>query len=485
MLSHPYVTSAPFVSSFILPHGMPRIILPNNWQPRAYQMPLWNYLEHGGKRACVCWHRRAGKDEIALHHAACKSFERIGTYWHLLPEASQARKAIWEAINPHSGKRRIDEAFPHELRETTRENEMLIRLKSGSTWQVVGSDNYDSLVGSPPIGVTFSEVALANPLAWAYIRPILQENDGWAFFISTPRGRNHFADMYEAAESSPHWFAQKLTAFQTSVFTKEQLDRELSEYCKEYGETSGRALFKQEFECSFDSAVLGAVYAEWMEKAQTDGRMVTGLYDPELPVRTAWDLGYDDATAIWFFQQAANEIRLINYYENSLQDMPFYCQMLTDKATENGYTYDTNGHFVPHDAANKLMAAGGRSMVQQAQECGYNLRVVAATSQMNGIEAARSIIKNCWFDTDACAKGIKYLRLYQYKYDEKLKVFATTPRHDYTSHAADAFEIIGQVARPHISSAAPAKPRFLTDVTANEIFWPDNQNGSASRFERI
>lgn len=404
----------------------------------------------------------------------------------MLPEASQARKAIWDAINPHTGKRRIDEAFPQELRETTRENEMLIKFKCQSTWQVIGSDNYDSLVGSPPVGVTASEFALANPLAWAYIRPILRENNGWALFISTPRGRNHFSDLYDSASTSPDWFAQKLTAHQTNVFTEEQLARELQEYIKEYGETAGRALFRQEFECSFDSAILGAVYAEWMEKAEIEGRIKPGLYDLSLPVRTAWDLGYDDATAIWFFQQASTEIRLINYYENNLQDMPFYCGVLDEKAKEHGYSYDPQGHFVPHDAANKLQAAGGRSMVQQAFEHGYRLRVVARTSQMNGVEAARRIIKDSWFDSDMCALGIKYLRAYQYKYDEKLKIFASEPRHDHTSHAADAFEIIGQVARPAISSAAPAKPRFLTDVTANEIFWPDRfQESTLHRSERI
>lgn len=450
---------------------MPRIRLPYQWTPRPYQSGLWNYLERGGKRAAAVWHRRAGKDEVALHWACVAAHTRVATYWHLLPEAAQARKAIWDAINPHSGKRRIDEVFPHELRENTRENEMMIRFKNGSTWQVVGSDNYNSLVGSPPAGVTLSEFSLANPLAWAYLRPILRENGGWALFIYTPRGRNHGADLFDAASTNPEWFAEKLMASQTGVFTPLQLKNELAEYMREYGDTAGRSLFRQEFECSFDSAVLGAVYAEWIEKAESDGRVKSGLYDPNVPVKTAWDLGYDDATAIWFYQQVGREIRLIDYYENSLQDMPFYCQVLTDR----GYKYDKDGHFVPHDAAHKLMAAGGRSMVQQAFEHGYRLRVVSATSQQNGIEAARRIIQDCWFDKDNCALGVKYLRLYQFKFDDKTKVFASKPFHDYTSHAADAFEIIGQVARETIPSPQSAKPRFLTDVTADELFWPPKE----------
>lgn len=463
---------------------MSKIILPNQWEPRDYQLPLWRYLENGGKRACALWHRRAGKDEVALHWACVAAHTRIATYWHLLPEAAQARKAVWDAINPHTGKRRIDDVFPLALRETTRENEMLIKFKCGSTWQVVGSDNYNSLVGSPPAGVVLSEYALANPLCWAYLRPILAENNGWAMFIYTPRGRNHGSDLFDAAGNTPEWFRERLTADETGVFTPEQLENELSSYMKEYGPTAGRALFRQEFECSFDSAVLGSVYAEWLEKADAEGRVRAGIYDPNLTVRTAWDLGYDDATAIWFYQQAGTEVRLIDYYENSLQDIEFYCNILKEKRDTLGYRYQENGHFVPHDAANKLLAAGGRSIVQQAFGFGVKMRVVKATSQMNGIEAARRLIADCWFDPVGCEKGLKYLRLYQYKYDDKTRTFSSTPHHDYTSHSADAFEIIGQVAREEIASETTNKPRFLGDITANELFWP-SQDGGAKHRERI
>ncbi len=169
---------------------MPEILLPYNWQPRDYQMPLWKYLEGGGKRAINIWHRRAGKDDVCLHWAAVSAFERPATYWHMLPEYSQGRKAIWAAVNPHTGKRRIDEAFPRALRETTNENEMFIRFKNGATWQVVGSDRYDSAVGSPPAGVTFSEWALANPAAYAYLAPILLENNGCGIIDTIERHRS-------------------------------------------------------------------------------------------------------------------------------------------------------------------------------------------------------------------------------------------------------------------------------------------------------
>src|SRR5512139_3434902 len=168
-----------------------KIRLPHNWQPRPYQMPAWDYLERGGRHAELVWHRRAGKDELGLHWTAVASFQRTATYWYCLPQYNQARKAIWDAINPHTGKKRIDEAFPKELRKSTRNQEMMIQFVNDSTFQVVGSDNPDSLVGSPPAGIVYSEWALSNPDVRAYLRPILTENRGWQIFNTTPRGRNH------------------------------------------------------------------------------------------------------------------------------------------------------------------------------------------------------------------------------------------------------------------------------------------------------
>jgi phage terminase large subunit len=186
------------------------IVLPNHWKPRDYQRRLWSYLELGGKRAVAVWHRRAGKDEVCLHWAACAALQRVGNYWHMLPEASQARKAVWDAVNPHSGRRRIDEAFPRAIRLGQRDEDMKINLANGSTWQLVGSDRFDALVGSPPIGLVFSEYSLTNPGAWDYLRPILAENGGWAIFMMTPRGRNHAWKLYDRARSQPDWFSDMI-----------------------------------------------------------------------------------------------------------------------------------------------------------------------------------------------------------------------------------------------------------------------------------
>lgn len=444
---------------------MPIIQLPNKWQPRRYQSKLWNYLECGGKRAIEIAHRRWGKDEIALHRAAVSAFEKPATYWHMLPEYSQARKAIWNAINPHTGIRRIDEAFPHEIRETTNEHEMFIRFKGGATWQVVGSDSYKSLVGAPPYGIVFSEWSKANPSAWAYLGPILEENGGWALFITTPEGENHAAKMYRMARDNPNWFAELQTVEDTG-FPLERVEEARKEYQALFGKDAGDAMIEQEYYCSFTAAILGAIYGKWMAKAEKTGRIKKGIYDPALPVYTAWDLGYDDSTSIWFWQVVRNEIRLIDYYENSGQDIAHYCNLIKDKK------FNYAKHFVPHDAANKLLAAGGRSIVEQAYDLGIKMFVVTATSQQNSIEAARKTLELSWFDLKT-EKGMEALKSYQFEWDDDKKVFKSKPRHDWSSHASDAFEIIGQVWRNPVLLSPEPQPKFLHDLTAKDVFWPD------------
>lgn len=400
-------------------------------------MPIWRYLEGGGKRAVGVWHRRAGKDDVCLHWAATCMVQRTATYWHMLPEAAQARKAIWEAVNPHTGQRRIDEAFPIALRETTREQEMLIKLKGGSTWQVVGSDNYNSLVGSAPAGVVFSEWALADPAAWAYIRPILAENGGWALFIYTPRGRNHAATFYESAEKDPAWFAQKLTVEETKAISAEILEQERKEYLRDYGEEDGRARFQQEYFCSFQSGVVGAYYGREMERVERDKRLCPVPYDPRVPVFTAWDLGVSDSTAIWFAQIVGREVHVIDYLENSGVGLDWYANALR----ERGYSY--HEHLLPHDAKARELSSG-KTREETLRSLGFNnIRVLPQGNLMDGINAARLLLARAWFDETKCGpRGVKCLQEYRREWDDKRKVFHDRPLHDWSSHGADAWRYL-------------------------------------------
>ena len=414
---------------------MTRVVLPNDWIPRPYQLPCWTYFEGGGKRAVEIWHRRSGKDDVALHLAAVKAHERVGTYWHMLPEAAQARKAIWTAIDPHKGKRRVDIAFPSAIRKTTREQEMAIEFKIGSTWQVVGSDNFNSLVGSPPVGVVFSEWALADPRAWAYLRPILAENGGWALFISTPRGRNHAHRMYEAAKTDDAWHAGRLTAHQTGVFEHAVLETERRELIREYGEVIGNALFEQEYLCSFEAPVLGAVYAAELRKADEEERITRVPYDPRYPVYTGWDYGFSDSTVIWFAQIVGREIRIIDYHEGMGAGIDAYMKVLKDKP----YTYEA--HFGPHDGASGNVGTG-KSIAEVASEYGVQFTIVPRMPVSDGVNAVRMMLPRCAFDAQKCERGIDALRSYHYKWDDDRKILSATPVHDWSSHGADGIRTL-------------------------------------------
>lgn len=433
-------------------------------------MPAWAYLERGGRHAELIWHRRAGKDEICLHRAAVAAFERPASYWHLLPMASQARKAIWDAINPHTGKRRIDEAFPHKLRETTRENEMMIRFKNGATWQVVGSDNFNSLVGSPPAGITVSEWALANPAARAYLRPILAENGGWQLYITTPRGKNHAYQTFTAAEADMRAgrdvFAQRLSVIDTQALSAEAINEERRAYCADYGEQAGDALFRQEYLCDWDAAILGAFYGHEMRKALEQGRICQVDYDPSLKVHTAWDLGWSDDTAIWFFQVHRGEIRLIDYHSVSGADIP------TIAATVLGRGYDYGDHWLPHDARPATLAANGRSIVEQLFALGIRGKIAPNLSVQDGIQAVRQILPRCYFDDERCNQGVECLRQYHREYDSDRKMFKDKPVHDWSSHGADAFRMLALAWREMGNEAKPEPPRFFPDMTFNELFEP-------------
>lgn len=411
---------------------MPTIQLPNSWSPRSYQLKAWSALESGVRRACLPWHRRAGKDDLSLHWTACALMQKPATYWHMLPKANQARKAIWDAVNPKTGKRRIDEAFPQEIRSNTRENEMMIRFINGATWQVVGSDNYDALVGSPPYGIVFSEYSLSDPSSWEYLRPILAENGGWAIFIYTPRGKNHGYTLHRMAQHNPDWFCQILTVDDTGVMTKEQIQQERAAGMSE-------DMIQQEFYCSFEAANPGAYYGKYMQQAWAENRILRLPADPILPVETFWDLGMADAMAIWFVQFHGKEVRLVHYYENHGEGMSHYANYLQSWAEKKNLRYAK--HTAPQDIEVRELGTG-KSRRETAATMGLKFAVAPQLSIADGIEAVRRLLPMCWFDEKDAEKGISCLTEYSKEWDEKYKVFKTNPKHDWASHGADAFRTL-------------------------------------------
>ena len=412
-----------------------QIRLPNGWNPRAYQRPLWDYLEKGGTRAIEIAHRRWGKDDLLLHWTAIAAHERVASYWHCLPEYAQARRALWTAVNPHTGKRRIDEAFPHELRDSTNEQEMFIRFKSGSTWQLVGSDRYNSLVGAGIAGVTFSEWALANPSAWGYIRPMVEENNGWACFITTPRGRNHAKSMYDMALGNDRWFAEISDVHKTGALSPDQLSESLAEYAALYGEDVGRAQFEQEYLCSFNAAILGAFYAKEMLAVRAENRIRPVIPVPGVPVHTAWDIGVRDDTSIWWFQVYQGRVYVLDCLTASNGDVEFFADECSKKTWLRGVD------FVPHDAKVKEWGTG-RTRVETMRMLGFNPQVVPLASKLDGINAVRRTLPVTIFDPRCEEKGIAALEMYRREWDDERKMFKANEVHDWTSHLSDAFRYL-------------------------------------------
>ena len=423
---------------------MGTIELPNGWSPRAYQRPLWDYLEKGGKRAIEIAHRRWGKDDLILHRTAVAMFERPASYWHMLPEFAQARRALWTAVNSHTGRRRIDEAFPPELRENTNEQEMFIRFKNGATWQLVGSDRYNNLVGAGVAGVTFSEWALANPSSWGYIRPMIEENDGWATFITTPRGRNHALAMYEMAKSNPRWFAEVSSVHQTGALTPEQLDESVSEYIALYGEDIGRAQFEQEYECSFNAAILGAFYAREMVNVRKEGRIAVIEAIEGQPVHRAWDIGVKDDTSIWWFQVVGTQVFILDCYSQSGVGVDHFAEVIEQRRKQHGWIDGTD--FVPHDAKVKEWGTG-RTRVETMQGLGLNPQVVPLAGKLDGINAARKTLARCVFHPRTEEVGISALEQYRREWDDDKKTYKASEVHDWSSHLSDAFRYLAMAWR--------------------------------------
>ena len=374
--------------------------------------------------------------------------ERKATYWTALPEYSQARKALWNAVNPHTGKRRIDEAFPHEIRDSTNDQEMFIRFVNGSTWQLVGSDRYDSLVGASVAGVTFSEFALANPSAWGFIRPMLEENDGWAAFITTPRGNNHAKSIYDLAKNDPKWFAEVLSVNDTGALTEEAKAEALAEYMALYGIDFGRAMFNQEYLCDFTGATIGAFWGAEVNRAEREGRFRKVDIDWSQPVHTAWDLGKATNNPIWCFQVIGGMPVIVDFYQPESDDLHDWVKWLDDKGYK-GIDY------VPHDI---IVTEWGtkRTRLEILQGHGRKPKRLPMVPVADGLQAGRETINAAVFsNSERVLEGIEGLKSYRREWRDDRKTFSETPVKDWSEHIGSAFRYLSLAWK----DVAPPKPK--------------------------
>lgn len=396
--------------------------------PRDYQIPILDAIENKGyRRVLACLPRRAGKDITAFNLCIRQCLKKICVVYYIFPTYSQGKKVLWDSITS-TGERILD-YIPPQLIKSKNSQEMKIHFVNGSILQIVGSDNFDSLRGTNPQGVVFSEYAYQDPRAYPIIRPILTANDGWALFISTPYGKNHFWSLYQLASSSPEWFCYKLTVEDTNHIPLWEIEKERAE-----GIMSDD-LIQQEYYTSFTMGVEGAYYAKYLQRLRLDNRIGDVPWESAFKVHTAWDIGVRDSTSIIFFQTIGQTIRIIDCYENSKEGLEHYVSVLEQKP------YSYGKHIAPHDIAVKEWGSG-MTRIEKAKQLGVSFILASSVSVEDGIEAVRSTMDKLWFDQHKALPLLKALENYRQEYDAKRKVYKSHPLHDFSSHFSDAMRYL-------------------------------------------
>ena len=419
--------------------------------------------------AVIVAHRRAGKTVLCINDLIYKALmegKEDGRYAYIAPYYSQAKSIAWDYLLKYS----------HPVLAKANQSELWVELVTGARIRLLGAENCDALRGNYLDGVVMDEFADMKPSIWgAVVRPLLSDRKGWATFIGTPKGHNAFWEVYNNATKDSAWKVKVLRASQTGILDKEELE--------DAAKTMTQDQYLQEFECDFESAILGAYYGKEMRQLTDQDRITEVEYDPLFPVHTAWDLGYSDDTAIWWFQVVHGEIRCLDYHSSNGQPVAFYAGIIQSREKERGYTYGT--HWLPHDARAKTLSSN-RSVIEQLGDK-IPLKTIKITPNLklqDGIQASRLALTRTWFDHKTI-DGIECLRQYQREYDEDKKVFRDKPRHDWTSHGADAFRYLAIVWKDEAKITMPDEPiRGLfvgkTEVSLNEL-WKETKTKSNNR----
>ena len=387
-----------------------------------------------------------------------------GRYAYIAPYYNQAKTVAWDYLKAFA--RPVLSGPPNE-------SELRVDLANGSRISLYGGDNSDRLRGIALDGVILDEFADQPPPLWGQvIRPALADRQGWAVIIGTVKGRNQLWEKYEEALGEPdRWFSKVLRASETGILPPEELhDAQRVMTVEQYA---------AEFECDPSAAIMGAYYGKEIADAERAGRIRSIEIEPDLPVYTAWDLGIGDSTAIWCFQCVGKELRFIDYYENHGQGLPHYASELSARG------YAAHVDFVPHDARVRELGTG-RSRVETLASLGRRPDLVPMHKLMDGINAARVSFPQIWFDKDKCKDGLEALRQYRADFDEKTRAYKDAPRHDWTSHCADAFRYACTAWNEQIKAPeGPSKPdmRGINELTIKEFI--EFEEGSGDKRERV
>lgn len=405
-------------------------VIKTGYVPRAFQDVLHNELKRFNVLVC---HRRFGKTVFSVNELIDKGLRnptRNPQYAYIAPNYGQAKRVAWDMFKEFT--RNIPGVEVNEA-------ELRIDIKLDGTgnrvrFMLLGAENPGSLRGIYLDGCVLDEYAEMDPTIWAQvIRPALADRRGWAIFIGTPKGQNHFYDVLEIAKKNPDdWHHITYKASQTRLVAAPELKAAKAVMAPEE--------YEQEFECSFAAALIGSYYGKQMEALEEKGRIAEVPHDPHLEVDTYWDLGLSDATAIWFVQQVGQEVRLIDYIEDSGQSLDWYARALK-VGDRKDYNYGV--HFLPHDAAARSLDTG-RSRQETLRKLGLKTIILTKQKIEDGINAARVLLPKCWIDKKKCERGIKALNNYEKKWDAKNKIFSSKPLHNWASNGADAFRYVAQ-----------------------------------------
>lgn len=382
-----------------------------------------DFHDRSERWSVIVAHRRCGKTVLCINdliYRALTDGKEDGRYGYVAPYYSQSKTIAWDYLL----------RFSRPVLSKANQSELWVELVNGARIRLFGADNPDSLRGLYLDGVVLDEYAdMKSSIFGAVIRPLLSDRQGWATFIGTPKGHNAFWDIYQNAVKDDGWYVKTLRASQTGLLSEDELNDAKSMMSEDQ--------YLQEFECDFESAIVGAFYGKEMRSITDAGRITKVDYDPLFPVHTAWDLGYSDDTTIWFYQVVHGEIHLLDYHSSNGQNIPYYVNVIK----ERDYIYGT--HWLPHDARAKTLASGGKSIIEQLSEKIdiKSFKIVPSLSLQDGIQAVRLALTRSWFDFK-CDEGIECLKQYQREYDDDKKMFRDKPRHDWTSHGADSFRML-------------------------------------------
>lgn len=393
------------------------------YSPRPLQAKLHREISRFSVLVC---HRRWGKTHFVLMEAIDRGLRcthRNPQYAYISPTYSQSKRIAWEILKGYANKIPGFEANESELRIDIPRPQFGDRLRI----YLLGAENPGSLRGLYLDGAILDEYAEMSPEIWStVIRPALSDRLGWAIFIGTPKGMNHFYDLYQLAQQTKDWYTIVYKASETGIIPRGELEAARA--------IMSESEYEQEFECSFSASLVGAYYGKEMELAEKEGRITKVPYDKAVPVNTAWDLGIGDSTSIWFTQSVGKEEHIIDYMEDSGRDLSYYVKELQKK----NYFYEE--HLLPHDAAARDLGTG-KTRQEIFQTLGLRSKIVARQSLEDGIDAVRRVLSKCWFDAIATHRGINCLKNYEKKWDAKNKIFSSSPLHNWASHGADAFRV--------------------------------------------